>query len=228
MLEKQPITFNALAIGIIWVFHLSGIVGILYVNSQWFVGATPINLTLSFSLLLLTSRHEKKALIVAVIAFITGMIAEGLGVNYGLIFGHYNYGDALGMKFYGVPWLIGANWSILTLCCGAIATDLTEAFFSRVFICYGILDTHHTHRRYHADIAVCWPEKNERRDGRFRGQLYPVFLSPSVRGAVVMGVDAFHGPEPAADHRLILAMGQHRRINAGDFHGPSYHLIQPP
>lgn len=139
MLEKQPITFNALAIGIIWVFHLSGIVGILYVDSQWFVGATPINLTLSFSLLLLTSRHEKKALIVAVIAFITGMIAEGLGVNYGLIFGHYNYGDALGMKIYGVPWLIGANWSILTLCCGAIATDLTEAFFSRVLLGVGLM-----------------------------------------------------------------------------------------
>ena len=115
MLEKQPITFNALAIGIIWVFHLSGIVGILYVDSQWFVGATPINLTLSFSLLLLTSRREKKALIVAIIAFITGMIAEGLGVNYGLIFGHYNYGDALGMKIYGVPWLIGANWSIFNI-----------------------------------------------------------------------------------------------------------------
>ena len=67
------------------------------------------------------------------------MIAEGLGVNYGLIFGHYNYGDALGMKIYGVPWLIGANWSILTLCCGAIATDLTEAFFSRVLLGVGLM-----------------------------------------------------------------------------------------
>ena len=120
------------------MFHLSGIVGILYVDSQWFVGATPINLTLSFSLLLLTGRREKKALIVAIIAFITGMIAEGLGVNYGLIFGHYDYGDALGMKIYGVP----VNWCQLVdfnIMLWAIATDLTDAFFSRVLLGVGLM-----------------------------------------------------------------------------------------
>ena len=63
MNNNQPITFNALAIGIIWLFHVSGIIGILYGDSQWFVGATPLNLTLSFVLLLWTSRYEKKPLL---------------------------------------------------------------------------------------------------------------------------------------------------------------------
>ena len=139
MNNNQPITFNALAIGLIWLFHVSGIIGILYGDSQWFVGATPLNLTLSFVLLLWTSRHEKKAFVVAFVAFLAGMIAEGLGVNYGLIFGQYIYGDALGWKVAGVPWLIGVNWSILTLCCGAIAANLADAFISRVLLGVGLM-----------------------------------------------------------------------------------------
>ena len=60
MINKASIQFNDIAIGIIWLFHISGIVGILYGNSQWFVGATPLNLTLSFVLLMFTSREEPK------------------------------------------------------------------------------------------------------------------------------------------------------------------------
>lgn len=105
-----------IAIGIIWLFHLCGILGILYGDSQWFVGATPLNLSLCFVLLMLTSRHAPKVYLVALIAFIVGMVAEGLGVNYGLIFGHYQYGEALGWKIEGVPFLIGVNWAILVIC----------------------------------------------------------------------------------------------------------------
>jgi putative membrane protein len=134
MTENKKITSYHVAIYIIWLFHISGIIGILYGNSQWFVGATPLNLSISFLLLLWTSRTEKKIGLVALIAFLVGMLAEGLGVNFGLIFGHYQYGEALGWKIKGVPWLIGVNWSILTICCGAIARDITTNFYARSFL----------------------------------------------------------------------------------------------
>ncbi len=139
MIKKSALTFNNIAIGIIWLFHLCGIIGILYGDSQWFVGATPFNLSLSFLLLMLTSRNTPRVFIIALIAFVVGMVAEALGVNYGLIFGHYQYGDALGWKVAGVPWLIGINWSILVICCGAIAADLGNNFFTKVLLGIGLM-----------------------------------------------------------------------------------------
>ncbi len=53
--------------------------------------------------------------------FFTGIIVEYLGVNYNLIFGEYEYGKNMGPKFFGVPFLIGVNWIIITLTAGGIA-----------------------------------------------------------------------------------------------------------
>lgn len=139
MTKKTHLTFHNIAIGIIWLFHLCGILGILYGDSQWFVGATPLNLSLCFILLMLTSRQASKVYIVAFVAFIVGMVAEALGVNYGLIFGHYQYGEALGWKIAGVPFLIGVNWAILVICCGAIAADLAGNFFTKVLLGVGLM-----------------------------------------------------------------------------------------
>ena len=139
MFTSQKIRTNDLAIAVIWLFHVSGIIGILYGNSRWFVGATPLNLSLSFLLLLYTSRSAPRIYVVALAAFVVGMLAEGLGVNYGLIFGDYTYGSALGSKFMGVPWLIGVNWAILTLCCAAIAADLANHFIAKLFLGIGLM-----------------------------------------------------------------------------------------
>ena len=54
------------------------------------------------------------------------MIAEILGVNYGLIFGKYDYGDNLGLKLLGVPLLIGLNWVVLTFICGSISNHFIK------------------------------------------------------------------------------------------------------
>jgi putative membrane protein len=58
--------------------------------------------------------------------FLIGMITESLGVNYGLIFGDYEYGNNLGFKLFGVPYLIGVNWIILTAISANIASFLTK------------------------------------------------------------------------------------------------------
>jgi len=139
MINKNSIQLNDIAIGIVWLFHVSGIVGILYGDSQWFVGATPLNLVLSFVLLIVTSRKEPKVYWMAGIAFLVGMVAEAIGVNYGIIFGQYEYGDALGWKVAGVPWLIGVNWAILTICCAAIAANIAGHILSKIFLGIGLM-----------------------------------------------------------------------------------------
>ena len=52
---------------------------------------------------------------------VVSIFAEWLGVNYGLIFGDYHYGENLGPKIGGVPFLIGTNWAVLTFVSGQIS-----------------------------------------------------------------------------------------------------------
>lgn len=74
-----------------------------------------------------------------VLGFLTGMITEILGVQWGWIFGDYQYGDALGLKFFGVPLLIGVNWALLTIITGAIAQQFYQNFFMRTVIGVGLM-----------------------------------------------------------------------------------------
>jgi len=63
------------------------------------------------------------------IPFGIGMITEFLGVNYGLIFGNYEYGNNLGAKIYGVPWIIGVNWAILVYCSAGLVIKIHKNIF---------------------------------------------------------------------------------------------------
>ena len=106
---------------IIWLFHLSGLLGLL-IDKNLFASLTPLNLFISTTLLFVnqTNASRLKFFIIFLI-FIVGMIAEILGVQYGLIFGNYEYGNNLGLKILGVPILIGFNWVVLTVICGSIS-----------------------------------------------------------------------------------------------------------
>ena len=134
MLKVNSITPYTLSIGLIWLFHISGILGIIYGDSRWFVEATPLNLAVSFVLLLWQGYQKKNFLLICFLCFIVGMSTEWLGVQYGLIFGNYQYGQMLGPKIKGVPWLIGANWVIVVFCTGMVARELTENLWLRALI----------------------------------------------------------------------------------------------
>ncbi|WP_419210925.1 carotenoid biosynthesis protein [Maribacter sp. X9] len=110
-----------LSVGIIWLFHISAIIGISLGNLDWFIEKTPINLGLSFFLFLLVYPidHLKKV-IALVLFFAGGMFAEWLGVNHQILFGEYTYGHNFGQKLDGVPYLIGAYWALLTFITASI------------------------------------------------------------------------------------------------------------
>jgi len=116
-----------ISIGILWLFHLSGLLGLLYIDKNLFASLTPLNLFISSTLLFVNQKSlNKKEIIIVLLIFLIGMIAEILGVNYGLIFGKYDYGDNLGLKLLGVPLLIGLNWVVLTFICGSISNHFIK------------------------------------------------------------------------------------------------------
>ena len=118
---------------LLWLFNVSAIAGIYVGNQDWFMSKTPLNMLLILGLMIVVFPVDnwKKGLLFLGIG-IASVFAEWLGVNYGLIFGEYEYGRNFGPKIDGVPYLIGVNWAFLTFATGAIATKWLRNFWARI------------------------------------------------------------------------------------------------
>ncbi len=104
-----------LAIFLVWLFHLSAIVGISLGFKDWFLTKTPINLLVCTGLFFwIYPMNNRKKILVFLLFFFIGMLAEWLGANHSILFGSYDYGNNLGYKIDGVPLFIGINWALLT------------------------------------------------------------------------------------------------------------------
>ena len=113
-----------LSIFVLWLFVISGIIGILSSQKDWFLANTPINLYLYFIIIFINLKKiNTQVFITLLIPFLLGFVSEGLGVNYGYIFGSYSYGENLGYKVWNVPITICFNWVVLTV--------ITNDFISR-------------------------------------------------------------------------------------------------
>ena len=46
------------------------------------------------------------------VLLLVGFVMEGLGVNYGLVYGPYHYNDLMGPRIFGVPLLVPVSWEL--------------------------------------------------------------------------------------------------------------------
>ncbi|XOV94258.1 MAG: carotenoid biosynthesis protein [Bacteroidota bacterium] len=123
------------AIFLVWLFHISAIIGIALGHFEWFVSKTPLNLiVISLVMFVAYPVTNKASLGIAWLFYLTGMSVEWVGVHYDILFGSYAYGENLGPKVDGVPWVIGLNWVILTFVTAAISTRLFKNIWIRIFI----------------------------------------------------------------------------------------------
>jgi putative membrane protein len=124
-----------IAAGVLWLFHISGIIGVSLGYKDWFASRTSLNLIiLGLILIVFFPVQNLKTWIVFLVLAGLGILVEYLGVNYGLFFGDYAYGENMGPKIGGVPWLIGLNWALLTFITGAMANYLTDNWFFKSLI----------------------------------------------------------------------------------------------
>jgi len=117
-----------IATAIAILFHVIGLTGILFFDRDFFIRSTPLNLLLMLGLLFWTQPGKNLHFLFFFLAcFGAGIGAEIIGVNTGMLFGDYRYGNVLGPGLKGVPYIIGINWFIIIYCCGiAIQTLLTR------------------------------------------------------------------------------------------------------
>lgn len=117
--KYQVATFIAI------LFHIIGFTGILFINREFFIRSTPFHIGLMMLLLIWTQANKNASfLFFSSICIGVGIVVEIIGVNSSLLFGEYNYGEVLGIKFQKVPLLIGINWFIIIYCCGISVNTL--------------------------------------------------------------------------------------------------------
>ena len=121
-------------IGLVWLFTISGILGIISSASSWFLALTPLYLGFNFLVILLCLKDQKNRVLKAIsIPFILGFITEVLGVNFGLIYGSYAYGENLGLKIFDVPLIICLNWCLLTIVSADVGKLISQNKDARIF-----------------------------------------------------------------------------------------------
>ncbi len=105
------------------IFFSVGVVGMLLpATNNYFLQLTPFALLLSFTVLALSDESKQRGKLITYLLFIyfTSYVIEVVGVHTGLLFGAYTYGENLGIKLWGTPLIIGANWFFLVYTTAAI------------------------------------------------------------------------------------------------------------
>ena len=114
------------------------IVGLVGLNSEYrdqFASLTPITLIFSAILLLVNHRDWNRYFVIYIMAIcILGYLVELTGIETGVVFGHYTYGETLGYKLYGVPLVIGLNWFLLIYSSGMVANLFKYGIFVKSLI----------------------------------------------------------------------------------------------
>ena len=107
---------------ILVILYCVGAVGMLIPETRtWFVKLSALNLFLSFVALILSIKENKlRFMVFLCIAFLIGFGAELIGVHTAYLFGSYQYGANLGVKWAEVPLIIGFNWGILAVTSSAV------------------------------------------------------------------------------------------------------------
>lgn len=111
------------------------IIGVVGFRSEcllpYFKSLTPFNLL--FTLLICFFYLPWRPFIsVFILLFSIGFAVELLGVKTGLLFGNYEYGSTLGLKWYNVPLIIGLNWFVLAIGARGCANRITQNTFLQV------------------------------------------------------------------------------------------------
>lgn len=133
----EKVRSNPLIIKIFLVFFYTvGVVAIyMPLTSSFFMSLTPVALLLSIGLLsCYHENYDSKSVRVFSVIFLAGYLIEVTGVNTGLIFGNYKYGDNLGFQLFNTPLMIGFNWLLMIYVTSSIVEKFKINVYQKVFL----------------------------------------------------------------------------------------------
>lgn len=115
------------------ILYSVGVLGFLFEFSKnIFQYLTPFSLISTFILILKfhNAKFDFKTILVFTIVYTFTFGIELVGVQTGLVFGNYWYGNGLGFKIFSTPLLIGINWLFLAY----ISISISEKLVSQPFL----------------------------------------------------------------------------------------------
>lgn len=117
------------------IFYLVGILGIITpVTHHFFQKLIPFALILSaFGLSIYNLKFDAGTFIIYLFVYSAAFIIEFIGVKTGAIFGHYEYGQSLGLKILNTPLIIGLNWLMLVYLTSSIARKIIKQSYFQIF-----------------------------------------------------------------------------------------------
>jgi bisanhydrobacterioruberin hydratase len=117
MLNKSlayKVRIKRILILIFSVLQLIGIAAILLGYTAKIIHLTPFHLLFAASILLIDMEHVSlKSLLFFLFVCFFGLGVEMIGVNTGIPFGHYTYGESLGIKVFATPLVMAINWFLV-------------------------------------------------------------------------------------------------------------------
>lgn len=118
-LSGRRFTKYQIATAVAVLFHIVGLMGLLFFNRSLFLQFTPGNLLLMLVLLVWTQTGKNRWFFIFLFScFLIGFGVEILGVRTGILFGKYSYGTGMGYKLWDTPLILGVNWFIVAYCSG--------------------------------------------------------------------------------------------------------------
>lgn len=128
---------------ILGILYAVGVIGFSFKIYPDFEKLTPLNLFLSLCLALFC--HPKWNWQIIVFCIITPIIAffvEMKGVETGIIFGRYQYGETLGYKYNDTPLSISINWLLIAYCSGSLisyATNVNTSWILKAILAAAVM-----------------------------------------------------------------------------------------
>lgn len=122
---------------ILYIIFFVGLIGhIIPGLRSLMLNLTPYTLLLTgiFVLYFTYKKSELKFLIWCLIIYVVTFTLEVIGTKTGMIFGNYVYGDTLGFKLFGVPFIIGFNWVLVILGAITLAEQIDKNIFLRALL----------------------------------------------------------------------------------------------
>lgn len=118
------------------LFYAIGVTAIyIPFTAKLFISLTPLALLLSFTLLLVFHKNfDLKTIGTFTLIFVAGYLVEVFGVNTGLLFGNYKYGETLSIKLLETPVIMGLNWILMIYLTASVIEKYQIPILLKIFV----------------------------------------------------------------------------------------------
>jgi putative membrane protein len=119
-MERPPRLSAKAAKIIIVLFHTVGLIGLMLPATHvLFLKIVPFHLLLMLLVVFFNHKYiDERFVGFLLLIYVSGFLAEWIGVHKGWLFGDYVYGETLGTNVLDIPLTIGINWFLLIYSAG--------------------------------------------------------------------------------------------------------------